>query len=229
MNAFGFDDFQYVLSTRAKQAIVPKPTRSPKPQFATRSSAIELPHEVDEGGGAFYGPKLDINVRDALGRPWQLGTVQVDFVLPARFDLKVPGSGRSGPSAGDDPSRTRRLAGTFLRYLGRALRRRIPRLAGAPTGRSYADFSGSTQLCARSCELDLKRAGFRVAVDETNEKLGYKIRHWKTQKVPYILVAGKQEIADGTVNVNQRGVDEKRTMLVESFVEELHRVVEAKQ
>ncbi|HYL27295.1 MAG TPA: His/Gly/Thr/Pro-type tRNA ligase C-terminal domain-containing protein, partial [Candidatus Nitrosotalea sp.] len=62
-----------------------------------------------------------------------------------------------------------------------------------------------------------------------NEKLGYKIRHWKTQKVPYILVAGKQEVVDGTVNVNQRGVDEKRTVLVESFVDELHTVVEAKQ
>ena len=77
--------------------------------------------------------------------------------------------------------------------------------------------------------LGLNAAGFRVEIDESNEKLGYKIRHWKTQKVPYILVAGKQEVADGTVNVNQRGVDEKRTMSVESFVEELHRTVEAKQ
>ncbi len=75
----------------------------------------------------------------------------------------------------------------------------------------------------------LRGAGFRVEVDEANEKLGYKIRHWKTQKVPYILVAGKQEVADGTVNVNQRGVDEKRTISVESFVEELQAVVEAKE
>jgi threonyl-tRNA synthetase len=76
---------------------------------------------------------------------------------------------------------------------------------------------------------ELEGAGFRVRVDESNEKLGYKIRHWKTQKVPYILVTGKQEVADGTVNVNERGVDEKRTISVKSFVEELHRVVEAKQ
>ena len=75
----------------------------------------------------------------------------------------------------------------------------------------------------------LEGAGFRVELDESNEKLGYKIRHWKTQKVPYILVAGKQEVADGTVNVNQRGVDEKRTVLMESFVDELRRTVEAKQ
>ena len=69
----------------------------------------------------------------------------------------------------------------------------------------------------RVCE----KAGFRVEVDESNEKLGYKIRHWKTQKVPYILVAGKQEVSDGTVNVNQRGVDEKRTVFVGAFVERI--------
>ena len=75
----------------------------------------------------------------------------------------------------------------------------------------------------------LRQAGFRVEVDESNEKLGYKIRHWKTQKVPYILVAGKQEVADGTVNVNQRGMEEKRTISVDAFAEELQRVVEAKK
>ncbi len=82
---------------------------------------------------------------------------------------------------------------------------------------------------ARQVARRLRAAGFRAEVDEANEKLGYKIRHWKTQKVPYILVAGKQEVADGTVNVNQRGIDEKRTTSVESFVEELQAVVEAKE
>jgi threonyl-tRNA synthetase len=82
---------------------------------------------------------------------------------------------------------------------------------------------------AREVTARLEGAGFRVHHDESNEKLGYKIRHWKTQKVPYILVTGKQEVADGTVNVNQRGVDDKRTISVESFVEELRRTVEAKQ
>ncbi len=74
----------------------------------------------------------------------------------------------------------------------------------------------------------LSGAGFRVELDEQNEKLGYKIRHWKTQKVPYILVAGKQEVAEGTVNVNERGIEEKRTVLIETFIEDLHRAVEAK-
>ncbi|MBV9232395.1 MAG: threonine--tRNA ligase, partial [Candidatus Eremiobacteraeota bacterium] len=80
------------------------------------------------------------------------------------------------------------------------------------------------ELAARLCG-----AGFRVETDESNEKLGYKIRHWKTQKVPYILVVGKQEVADGTVNVNARGVEEKRTVSVGSFVEELRARVEGKE
>jgi threonyl-tRNA synthetase len=70
--------------------------------------------------------------------------------------------------------------------------------------------------------------GFRIAVDESNEKLGYKIRHWKTQKVPYILVVGKQEAADGTVNVNERSIEEKRTISVSEFADELRRKVETR-
>jgi len=75
----------------------------------------------------------------------------------------------------------------------------------------------------------LSRHGFRVVVDESNEKLGYKIRHWKTQKIPYILVVGKQESADGTVNVNERGSDEKRTVSIDAFAEELAAKVDARR
>jgi threonyl-tRNA synthetase len=75
----------------------------------------------------------------------------------------------------------------------------------------------------------LEKAGFRAQLDESNEKLGYKIRHWKTQKVPYILVAGKREVEDGTVNINQRGIEEKRTISIDSFVDELKTVVEARR
>ena len=82
---------------------------------------------------------------------------------------------------------------------------------------------------ARKVAQDLKEAGFRAEVDESNEKLGYKIRHWKTQKVPYIFVAGKREVEDGTVNVNQRGVEDKRNVSIDAFVEELRTVVEAKK
>ena len=227
MTAFGFSDLQYVLSRR------PAAERGGTDEIAEEAirSALErygMPFEVDEGGGAFYGPKLDINVRDAIGRPWQLGTVQVDFVLPARFALKYRGAD------GQDHRPVmihRALAGSLERFFGIL----IEHYGGAfpawlaPTQVVVAPISEQQAGYARELTARLLGAGFRVELDESNEKLGYKIRHWKTQKVPYILVAGKQEVADGTVNVNQRGVEEKRTISVESFIEELHQTVEAKR
>jgi threonyl-tRNA synthetase len=227
MSAFGFADITYVISTRAGQ------DRSDTDEIAEDAirkalETYELPFEVDEGGGAFYGPKLDINVRDAIGRPWQLGTVQVDFILPARFELKYRGAD------GQDHQPVmihRALAGSLERFFGVL----IEHYGGAfpawlaPVQVVVTVVSQEQLSYAREVAARLEGAGFRVDLDETNEKLGYKIRHWKTQKVPYILVTGKQEVADGTVNVNQRGVEEKRTILVEAFVDELRRTVEAKQ
>jgi threonyl-tRNA synthetase len=188
----------------------------------------DLPYETDEGGGAFYGPKLDVNVRDALGRPWQLGTVQVDFILPARFDLTY----RASDGQDHRPIIIHRaLAGSLERFFGIL----IEHYGGAfpawlaPVQAVVTPITEHQARYAREVTARLHAAGFRAQLDEANEKLGYKIRHWKTQKVPYILVAGKQEIADGTVNVNQRGIEEKRTISVESFVKELQQAVEAKQ
>jgi threonyl-tRNA synthetase len=227
MRAFGFSTFAYVLSRRAEA----ERTETDAIAEAAIRGALEryeLPFEVDEGGGAFYGPKLDVNVRDALGRPWQLGTVQVDFVLPARFGLKY----RAADGQDHCPVMIHRaLAGSLERFFGIL----IEHYGGAfpvwlaPIQVVVAPISEHQASYAREVAARLRGAGFRVEVDEANEKLGYKIRHWKTQKVPYILVAGKQEVADGTVNVNQRGIDEKRTTSVESFVEELHAMVEAKE
>ncbi|MBV9057473.1 MAG: threonine--tRNA ligase [Candidatus Eremiobacteraeota bacterium] len=227
MKAFGFAEFQYVLSTR-----------DPKDRAETDAVAeaairralerYDLPFEVDEGGGAFYGPKLDVNVRDALGRPWQLGTVQVDFVLPERFELKY----RGADGADHRPVMIHRaLAGSLERLFGNL----VEHYGGAfpawlaPVQAVVTPISEHQVPYAREVAARLIGAGFRAEVDESNEKLGYKIRHWKTQKVPYILVAGKQEVADGTVNVNARGSDEKRTISVGAFLEELRARVEAKE
>lgn len=227
MNAFGFDTIQYVLSRREEKDRTPTDTVAEE-AIGKALERFELPYEVDETGGAFYGPKLDINVRDAIGRSWQLGTVQVDFILPDRFGLKYRGAD------GQDHQPVmihRALAGSLERFFGNL----IEHYAGAfpawlaPVQVVVTAISQDQVAYAHEVGAKLEGAGFRVAIDESNEKLGYKIRHWKTQKVPYILVAGKQEVSDGTVNVNQRGVDEKRTMLVGAFVEELQSVVEAKQ
>ncbi|HEX4013450.1 MAG TPA: threonine--tRNA ligase [Candidatus Cybelea sp.] len=227
MNAFDFTDFAYVLSRRAFE------DRGDTDAIAERAirDALEshdLQYTVDEGGGAFYGPKLDINVRDANGRPWQLGTVQVDFVLPERFELKYRGAD------GQDHRPVmihRALAGSLERFFGIL----IEHYGGAfpawlaPVQAVVTPISENESGYARSVVERLEKAGFRAELDESNEKLGYKIRHWKTQKVPYILVAGKREVEDGTVNVNQRGTEEKRNVSIGDFVDELRTVVEARR
>ena len=225
MKAFGFDDFEYFLSTRAE--------RGPTDEIAEDAirKALEsrnLPYQIDEGGGAFYGPKLDINLHDAIGRKWQLGTVQVDFVLPERFELKYRGAD------GHDHRPVmihRALAGSMERFFGVL----IEHFGGAfpawvaPTQAVITPISEHQLDYAFEVRDRLRARGFRIDVDISNEKLGYKIRHWKTQKVPYILVVGKSEMADGTVNVNERGVEEKRTESVDAFADELAAKVAARR
>jgi threonyl-tRNA synthetase len=226
MKAFGFAEFEYFLSTReAKDRGETDPIAEEAIRKALESRG--LPFSIDEGGGAFYGPKLDINVRDAIGRKWQLGTVQVDFVLPARFGLKYRGS----DGADHTPVMIHRaLAGSMERFFGIV----IEHFAGAfpawlaPAQAVIAPISEHQLDYAREVAERLRARGFRIDVDESDDKLGYKIRHWKLMKVPYILVVGKQEAADGTVNVNARGVDEKRTVPIDAFADELHAVVESR-
>ncbi len=230
MNAFGFSEFEYFLSTREPDS---RGETDAVGEEAIRNAleSRRLPYSIDEGGGAFYGPKLDINLRDAIGRKWQLGTVQVDFVLPKRFDLKY--------RASDGQDRTpvmihRALAGSMERFFGILIEHYGGNFPAwlAPVQAVITPISEHQIAYATSVQSRLRERGFRVEVDESNEKLGYKIRHWKTQKVPYILVVGKQEAADGTVNVNERASSvngaEKRTVAIDAFAAELHSKVDAK-
>jgi threonyl-tRNA synthetase len=217
--AFGFERVEYFLSTREEQL---RTDTDPIAETAIRK-ALEsrgLPYGVDEGGGAFYGPKLDINVHDAIGRKWQLGTVQVDFVLPKRFDLSYRGS--------DGQEHTpvmihRALAGSLERFFGVL----IEHYGGAfpawlaPIQTVIAPISEHQAAYGQTVAEQLRARGFRVELDTSNEKIGYKIRHWKMQKVPYVLVVGKSEAADATVNVNERAMEERRTVTIDAFIEEL--------
>ena len=228
MHAFGFTDFEYVLSTREERL---RADTDAIAEGAIRRAleSRQLAYGIDEGGGAFYGPKLDINVRDAIGRKWQLGTVQVDFVLPQRFDLKY----RTSEGTDQPPVMIHRaLAGSMERFFGIV----VEHFGGAfpawlaPVQAVLAPISEHQTQYAHDVATQLRSHGFRIEVDESNEKLGYKIRHWKTQKVPYILVLGKQEAADGSVNVNERGAGpaDKRTISVAAFADELRAKIEAK-
>jgi threonyl-tRNA synthetase len=220
VQAFGFQNIEYFLSTREESL---RTDTDPQAEDAIRN-ALEsrgLPYKLDVGGGAFYGPKLDVNVHDALGRPWQLGTVQVDFVLPQRFNLKYRGS----DGADHTPVMIHRALGGSLERLFGVL---IEHYGGnfpawlAPIQAVVAPISEHQLDYARQVVDRLKADGFRIELDASSEKIGYKIRHWKMQKVPYILVVGKQELADGTVAPNERGRDEKRPAIpLAAFAAEL--------
>jgi len=221
ITAFGFQRVEYFLGTRDDAVRVASDEVG---EVAIRK-ALEsrgLPYDIDAGGGAFYGPKLDINVHDAIGRRWQLGTVQVDFMLPERFDLTYRGS-----DGGDHrPVMIHRaLAGSLERFFGVL----VEHYGGAfpawlaPVQVVVAPISEHQLGYATTVRDRLRAEGFRAEVDEKSDKLGYKIRHWKTQKVPYILVTGKAEAEAGTVAPNERGHDEKRPPItVDAFVAELH-------
>ncbi len=220
ITAFGFERVEYYLSTREAHL------RAATDEIAEDAirKALEsrgLPYQRDEGGGAFYGPKLDINVHDAIGRKWQLGTVQVDFTLPQRFDLKYRGS----DGLDHQPvmihralgGSLERLFGVLIEHYGGAFPAWLAPVQAVVTPISEHQLEYATGVRDR-----LRAAGFRAEVDESNEKLGFKIRHWKTQKVPYILVAGRSEVEAGTVAPNERGNDEKRPAIsVDAFIEEL--------
>jgi len=220
ITAFGFERVEYFLSTRDAAQ------RADTDDIAEQAirKALEsrgLAYDIDRGGGAFYGPKLDINVHDAIGRTWQLGTVQVDFNMPQRFDLSYRGS----DGADHTPVMIHRaLAGSLERFFGVL----IEHFGGAfptwlaPVQAVVAPISEHQLPYATAVRDRLRAAGFRAEVDASNEKLGYKIRHWKTQKVPYILVAGRSEVEADTVTPNERGNDVKRVPVsVDEFIAEL--------
>ncbi|MDQ6932914.1 MAG: threonine--tRNA ligase [Candidatus Eremiobacteraeota bacterium] len=225
MRAFQFSEFRYFLSTRANRASTDEIAEA---AIRRALESHDLPYDVDQGGGAFYGPKLDIQLSDAIGRKWQLGTVQIDFMLPERFDLKY----RSSDGSDQRPVMVHRaLAGSLERFFGVL----IEHFAGnfpawlAPIQAVITPVSEHQREYASAVGDRLKHSGFRISIDDSDERLNYKIRHWKTQKIPYILVVGNNEMAHGTVNVNERGVDQRRApQSIEEFTNELRTKVMGK-
>ena len=163
-----------------------------------------LEYEVNEGDGAFYGPKIDLHMTDSIGRSWQLGTVQLDYSMPERFELTYTG-------ADNDEHRPvmihRALLGSLRalhRHPDRALRRRVPAVAGAGAGAGAADLRPPRRV-RRGGGGRLRQAGLRVAVDDRGESIGRKIRDGELRKVPYMLVVGDKEAESGQVAVRRHG------------------------
>ena len=218
---FGFHDIQAYLSTKPAKA-VGDPARWEQATQSLRDALDQegLSYEVDEGGGAFYGPKIDMKIKDALGRPWQLGTVQFDFNLPERFNLTYV-----GPDGSEhQPYMVHRaLLGSIERFFGIL----IEHYAGAfplwlaPEQLRVLPVSDKALDYAKGVQAALKAKGFRVDVDVSPEKLGAKIREATIQKVPYQLVVGPRDAAAGTVSVRSRADGDLGAMTVDALVERL--------
>ncbi|MCR4420050.1 MAG: threonine--tRNA ligase [Clostridia bacterium] len=215
---FGFDYF-VELSTRPPDAM-----GSPEVwEEATRAlkEALEakgLGFRVNEGEGAFYGPKIDFHLRDCLGRTWQCGTIQLDFLLPEKFDLTY--IGEDGQK--HRPAMIHRVVfGSLERFIGILIEHyggAFP-LWLAPVQVKVLPIADRHREWAQKVADRLAEAGARVELDDRNEKIGYKIREAQLEKVPYMLVVGDREAAAGTVSVRHREGGDRGSAALEDFVE----------
>ena len=217
-NSFGFDNLKYYISTKPEKAvgeddIWDKATNSLK--NALESQGLE--YEMDEGGGAFYGPKIDIKVKDALHREWQMSTIQFDFNLPERFDMKYVGE----DGKEHRPFMVHRaLFGSIERFMGVL----IEHYGGAfptwlaptqvviiPVSQNFSDY-------AEKIEAKLKEKNIKVSIDARNEKIGYKIRESETQKIPYMLIVGEKEVESETISIRKHKEGDLGTFKIEEFI-----------
>ena len=172
----------------------------------------ELPYQVDAGEGVFYGPKIDIKIKDALGPRLAVLDDPGRLQQPEAVRPRVHRRGRQGAPAGHDPPRAARQPGALLRRADRALRRRLPALAGAGAGGRHPGRRAAPGVRASRSPPTLRDAGLRVEVDDRSEKMGYKIREAQLQKMPYMLVVGDKEVEAGSVSVRHRHAGDLGTM-----------------
>jgi threonyl-tRNA synthetase len=221
--SFGFEQIKPYLATRPAQGSIGEESRW---EMATASlrQALEtdgLEYVLDEGGGAFYGPKIDLKIRDSLGREWQTTTIQFDFNEPERFDMTFV----AADGTEQRPYMVHRaLLGSLERFFGVLIEHyggafpvwlapvQAVLIPVAPVFAGYAE-----GLAGRLREQDL-----RVTVDSSDQRLNAKIRHAQTQKIPYMLILGEKEQAAGTVSVRTRGGEQLNDLAVEKFIAMVH-------
>jgi threonyl-tRNA synthetase len=223
LRAFGFDDFEANLSTMPLEKHVGSDEAWDAATEALRNALVSegLDYEMDEGGGAFYGPKIDVHVRDAIGRKWQLSTIQYDFNMAHRFGLEFVGADNQR----HEPIMIHRaLFGSIERFFGVLLEH----FAGAfpawiaPVQARVLPVSEDHEPYAMRIVDRLKGEGFRADLDRASEGLGARIRKAKLEKLPYVLVVGNDDVEHGTVGVNARGGDApERDVHVDDFVDRL--------
>jgi threonyl-tRNA synthetase len=225
----GFVKFDIKLSTRPEVRVGSDEVWD-KAEAALEEAIknLNLPYEVAEGDGAFYGPKLDFILTDALGREWQCGTFQADFILPERLDSKY---------IGEDGERHqpvmihRAILGSFERFIGILIENHGGALPAwlAPTQAVILNITDKQAEYSQKIRDLLKKSGFRAQSDLRKEKIAYKIRDHSMQKTPYLLIVGDKEIENDTVSVRARGGEDLGQMSLDEFKDRLLEEVNAKQ
>ena len=217
---FGFE-YHVELSTR------PEDSMGSDEDWEMATSALQgalddlgLNYVVNEGDGAFYGPKIDFHLVDCIGRTWQCGTIQLDFQMPQRFNLEYIGA----DGEKHRPIMIHRVAfGSVERFIGIL----IEHFAGAfptwlaPVQVKVLPISEKYEEYAKSVKAQLDEAGIRAEIDLRSEKIGYKIREAQTQKIPYMLVVGQKEEADGTVSVRSRFMGDEGSRELSGFISDV--------
>ena len=220
---FGFEEVHFYLATRPEKRLGDDATWDrAEAALAGALKANDIAYEVNVADGAFYGPKIDFIVLDALRREWQLATIQLDFMLPERFDL-------SYVTANGDEARPvmihRAVLGSIERFMGIL----IEHCGGdfplwlAPVQVKIVTVTDNQDAYARQVDAQLRQAGIRCELDLRNEKLGYKIREAEMQKIPYTVVIGDKEVQAGTVAPRVRKREKVAPLSVQALIERLHR------
>ncbi|MDE0032381.1 MAG: threonine--tRNA ligase [Deltaproteobacteria bacterium] len=218
---FNFEDLEVFLSTRPDQYLGALETwERAEAALAASLEKRDVAYEISEGDGAFYGPKIDFVVKDAMKRGWQLGTVQLDFSMPERFDLGFI----SPEGTVERPVMIHRaILGSIERFMALLIEHTggaFP-LWLAPVQSRIVTVTDQQKPYAATVRDRLQADGWRVELDDRNEKLGFKIREAQVAKIPYALVIGDKEVQNGTLSARKRGGENLPTMPVEDFLDRL--------
>ncbi len=215
---FGFTEMQIEMSTRPEKSIgSDEMWKKAEDALVNALTKVNADYEINEGEGAFYGPKIDFHIKDSMSRLWQCGTIQVDFSMPERFELEYIGS---------DGNRHRpvmihrAILGSVERFLGIM----VEHYAGAlpawlsPVQCLVLPISEKHHEYARSIYQNLSQRGLRCRMDDRSEKMGYKIREAEKQKIPYVIVVGDKEMEDNTISVRVRKIGDQGVSTLENFI-----------
>ena len=229
LRTFGFENFQIYLSTRPEKFVGdPKDWDLAEHSLKEALEALELPYEIDEGGGAFYGPKIDIVLKDALGRAWQCSTIQFDFNLPERFDMTYIG-------IDGKPKRPYMIHRALLGSIERFFATLVEHYAGnfpvwlAPVQIIVLPISKDCNEYAWEVYRKLFDEDLRVELDDSSERISYKIRAAEVRKIPYMIIVGTREVEAGTISVRRHGIGDLGQMTLSDFIKNLRNDIKNKK